>query len=416
MTLPWPPRSMATAPGTAEAELERSASRHEVSAVSTRGARVLFLTPYFRPYLGGIERAIEGLAFEFLASPDVEAVGVLTGKYAFPRVPHPDWLDREVTPQGITILRLSSFPLRSIPLYSVPLVWFPPSQIRRYLREFDPTVIHFVGDGWFWGHIWSWFWARRRARVVFTPSFHSLPWSRQWLRLFNIPLCRMVDSVVALTELEKRRVRRAYMVPSRKLGVIGWGVNVPDEPCRSSSDATVQILCVGRLGEHKGQQWLLNAYHEARSLFQRPTRLVLVGRDEGKEAEVRETVRRWGLEDEVVMTGELGDEELVRCYLDSDIFVLFSKYEAFGLVFFEALASGLPVLTHDVGANRELLISGSVVVPSFDTRAAVAGLVRLVNDERWRRDLGAEGREYARSGFSWRSVAQRYLELYQSLG
>ena len=91
--------------------------------MSSRGMRVLFLTPYFRPYLGGIERAIEGLAFEYLDSPRVEAVGVLTGKYSFPRVPHPDWQDREITPEGITILRLSSFPLKSIPLYSVPLVW-----------------------------------------------------------------------------------------------------------------------------------------------------------------------------------------------------------------------------------------------------------------------------------------------------
>ena len=383
--------------------------------MSTGRARVLFLTPYFRPYLGGIERAIESLAFEYLASPEVEAVGVLTGKYAFPRIPHPDWADREVTPQGIKILRLSSFPLRSIPLYSVPLVWFPPSEIRRYLREFDPTVIHFVGDGWFWGHIWSWVWACRRARLVFTPSFHSLPWTRQWLRLFNIPLCRMVDSVVALTELEKRRVQAGYMVPYKKLRVIGWGVKVPAKSRQRNREATVQILCVGRLGDHKGQQWLLSVYRQARALFECPVRLVLVGRDEGKEAEIREMVRSWGLEDEVVLTGELGDEELERCYLDSDIFVLFSKYEAFGLVFFEALASGLPVLTHDVGANRELLIKGSVVVPPFDMRSAVAGLVRLVNDERWRRDLGAEGREYAQSGFSWSSVAKRYLELYQGV-
>ena len=49
-----------------------------------RPLRVLFLTPYFRPYLGGIERAIERLSFQLLDSPDVEAVGVLTTKYAFP--------------------------------------------------------------------------------------------------------------------------------------------------------------------------------------------------------------------------------------------------------------------------------------------------------------------------------------------
>ena len=382
--------------------------------------RVLFLTPYFRPYLGGIERAIEGLAFEYLDSPQVEAVGVLTGKYSFPRVPHPDWQDREITPEGITILRLSSFPLKSIPLYSVPLVWFPPNQIRRYLHEFDPTVIHFVGDGWFWGHIWSWVWAHRRARLVFTPSFHTLPWGRQWLRLFNIPLCQVVDNVVALTEMERSRVQKAYHVPDEKLSVIGWGVKAPDlsntEMPRHPTEAecTVQVLSVGRLGDHKGQMWLLNIYRQARPHFQRPARLVLVGRDEGGEAEVRRTVQDWGLEDEVIITGELNDEDLERWYIESDVFALFSRYEAFGLVYFEAMACGLPVLTHDVGANRELLTRGSVVVPAFHNEAAADALVNLVNDEERRTDLGNDGREYAISEFTWPVVAQRYLELYDS--
>ena len=382
--------------------------------MSSRGIRVLFLTPYFRPYLGGIERAIEGLASEYLASPEVEAVGVLTGKYAFPRIPHPEWPDRESTPEGISILRLSSFPLKSLPLYSVPLVWFPPGEIRRYCQEFEPTVVHFVGDGWFWGHIWSWVWARDRARMVFTPSFHSLPWDRQWLRLFNIPLCRMVDKVVALTEMERIRVRRAYRVPQEKLSVIGWGVKGPTTAKGEVAQQAVQVLCVGRLGGHKGQLWLLEVYRQARPHFQRPARLVLVGRDEGGRDEIEDAVASFGLEQEVSITGEVTDEELERWYLESDIFALFSKYEAFGLVFFEALACGLPVLTHEVGANRELLTKGSVVVPPFHSRAAVAGLVRLVNDDGWRKELGNEGSAYAMGQFSWPVVAGRYIELYRS--
>ena len=391
--------------------------------MSSNGIRVLFLTPYFRPYLGGIERAIEGLAFEYLSSPQVEAVGVLTCKYAFPRIPHPDWPDRETTPEGITILRLSSFPLKSIPLYSVPLVWFPPTQMRRYMSEFNPTVVHFVGDGWFWGHIWTWLWARHRAKLVFTPSFHSLSWSRQWLRLFNIPLCRVADHVVALTELERDRLRKAYYVPATKLAVIGWGVKAPGtarsegpNPVDPQSEAhrPVQILCVGRLGDHKGQMWLLEAYRRARARFQYPARLVLIGRDEGRQADIEAAVRAYGLEKEVVITGEVSDEELERWYVESDAFALFSRYEAFGLVFFEAMASGLAVLTHDVGANRELLTRGAVVVPPFHSAAAEAALVRLVNDGDWRKSMGSEGRSYALSRFTWPVVAERYLELYRS--
>ena len=394
--------------------------------------RVLFLTPYFRPYLGGIERAIEQLSFQVMQSEQVEAVAVLTTKYAFPRVPHPEWADRDVTPEGISIFRLRGYPKRSIPLYSVPLVWFPPGQVRRYLEEFQPNIVHFVGDGWFWGHFWSWFWFRRRAGFIFTPSYHTLPLSRWWLRPINWFICRVMDQVVALTHQEAEQVARDYWVRPVRQTVIGWGASPLNNPnSNSHQDAGVEtaprvsqetvsqekpvnILCVGRLGEHKGQGWLLEVYRQARTRFQRPARLILVGRDEGGESALREEVRRSGLEEEVLFTGELEDSELVDWYARADLFALFSRYEAFGLVYFEAMIAGVPVLTHDVGANRELLTRGAVVVPTFDQPAAVEELVRLVNDADYRRGLGQDGKGYALEEFTWSAVADKYLAVYQN--
>ena len=393
--------------------------------------RVLFLTPYFRPYLGGIERAIEQLTFQMQKSRDVEAVGVLTTKYAFPRIPQTHWADRETTAEGIAILRLTGYPARSIPLYSVPLVWFSPLRIRQYLREFNPNVIHFVGDGWFWGHFWAWFWFRKKARFVFTPSFHALALVRWWLRPINGFLCKVVHRVVALTQLEAGMVRQAYWVPHRKQEIIGWGAT-PPEPAGDSEDApesplvrggnlgngahdendSITVLCVGRLGRHKGQTWLLHVYLRARPEFQHPVRLVLVGRDEGEEVTLINEIQAHGLENEVVLTGELSDAGLTSLYSSSDIFALFSQYEAFGLVYFEAMAHGMPVLTHDVGANRELLVRGAEVVAKFDRDAAVQRLIRLVNDAGHRSQLGEEAKKYALAEFTWKAVAEKYLQTY----
>ena len=113
------------------------------------------------------------------------------------------------------------------------------------------------------------------------------------------------------------------------------------------------------------------------------------------------------------MTGEVSDEELARWYARADLFVLFSHYEAFGLVYFEAMAYGSPVLTHDVGSNRELLHTGAVVTPRFDPRAAAASLTELVNDDEARQRLGADARDYALAEFTWPAVADKYLELYR---
>ena len=391
--------------------------------MDSRPLRVMFLTPYFRPYLGGIERAIEQLSFQMQRSDAIEAVGVLTTKYSFPRHPEPTWDDYETTPEGISIYRLSGFPRRSLPVYSVPLVWFSPWRLKRYLDEFKPDVIHFVGDGWFWGHLWAWFWYRGKARFVFTPSFHKLPISRWWLKPINAFLSHITDRVVALTELEAEGVHKAYRTGRDKLGVIGWGAShdawtggekcspVPDDDSRSSGPLT--ILCVGRLGSHKGQRWLLNTYLMARAQFERPVRLVLVGRDEGASAGIEKFIAQNGLQGEVIVTGEVSDGELAKWYTEADLFTLFSQYEAFGLVFLEAMAHGAPVLTHDVGANREVLSQGAVVVPRFNDAAAAHEMVRLVNDDKARRELGREAQHYALSEFAWPVVAQKYLEVYQ---
>ena len=388
-----------------------------------RPLRVLFLTPYFRPYLGGIERAIEQLSFQMQRSDSVEAVGVLTTKYSFPRRPEPTWADRETTPEGISIFRLSGFPRRSLPIYSVPLVWFSPLRLKSYLDEFKPDVIHFVGDGWFWGHLWAWFWCRGRARIVFTPSYHTLPPSRWWLKPINAFLCRVAHRVVALSGGEAESLRRAYLAPKDRLEVIGWGASVnedvraPEQGEQPVGDELegrpLTVLCVGRLGKHKGQRWLLETYLQARAGFKRPVRLVLVGRDEGGAAEIEGFIAQHQLQGEVVVTGEVSDAELAGWYAEASLFTLFSNYEAFGLVFLEAMVHGTPVLTHDVGANREVLRQGAVVVPKFDKKAAASELVRLVNDDAARRELGCQAQRYARAEFTWPVVAEKYLKVYQ---
>ena len=384
--------------------------------------RILFLTPYFRPYLGGIERAVEQLSLQLLNSPQVAAIGVLTAKYAFPRIPHPEWPDHERTPQGIDLFRLTGFPQRPPPCYSAPLVWFSPRQIRHYIHQFNPNIIHFVGDGWFWGHWQTWRVMRRRARFIFTPSYHPLPPAHCWLRPLNRRLCRAVDQVVALTHHESLQLQRDYRVDPAKLSVIGWGASpltVPDNPAHrqltdNTPDAPVHILCVGRLGRHKGQDWLLETYRQARPRFHHPARLTFTGAAEDTAADrIKSAVPSAGLQNEVHFTGELGDAALVEQYAQADLFALFSRYEAFGLVYFEAMLHGLPVLTHQVGANPELLTHGAVVVPRYDRPAAVTALIRLVNEPDYRRQLGAAGRAYAAREFPWPAVAQKYLSVYQ---
>ncbi len=395
--------------------------------------RALLVTPYYRPaHLGGIERAIERLATALGRQDGMERPAVLCTRYAFP----PRYVDglaaRELTPERPEIFRLSSWPRRPLPLfpyYSCPVTLFSSRAVERVLRDDRPDVVHLVGDGWVWAHLTIL--ARRapRTAVVFTPSFHDLAGSRRWLRWPNTLVARQAERTVVLSGHEWRGVATAYRPRRDHLARIPWGAEVPDAlPARRAPDkasdgasgeepdGALTLLCVGRLGEHKGQAWLLDVYLRARPHFKRRARLVLVGADEGDVGGRDALARRiatHGLEDEVVLTGEVDDAELGRLYGAADLFVLFSRYEAFGLVYVEAMAYGVPVLTHDVGAVSEALTGGAVIVPPYDEPAATRALVRLVDDAEALSRLGVEARALVENAYSWDAVAARYRQVYE---
>lgn len=376
--------------------------------------RVLFLTPYYKPYLGGIERAIEELGAALMKQG--HRVGVLTTAFAFPRRHMPGLPVRETIDGGVEIYRLPAWPRRAPPVFSVPLVWFPPAAIGRVVRDFQPDVIHWVGDGWFWGHFWAWLYGRDHAGLVFTPSFHALRPAYRWLQPINILLSRAADRVTTLSEVESRALARTYLVPADRVTQIGWGVASPtDAPTRPRREPgePLTILCVGRLGNHKGQAWLLDRVLGVRDRVPRPVRLVFIGRDEDGGGALRDRVRRERLEDLVLLTGEVDDATLHRWYSRSDLFALFSRYEARGLAYLEAMAHGLPVLTHDVGATRETAREGAIVVPAYDDQAAEDALLDLLSDDAKRAQLGAAARAWA-ARFSWEDVAARFLAVYRS--
>lgn len=380
--------------------------------------RVLFVTPYYPPaHLGGIERAIMRLASALhTVAPETET-SVITTSFAFPPRFLPG-LPASSNEDGSAVYRLRAVPPASLPLfpyYSCPVTVFHPANVRSILSHTQPDIIHMVGDGWAAVHLLLLALRARHTAVVFTPSFHSMTRDRQWLRLPNRLICAAAERTTMLTRLEAAGVAAAYHVPPDRMRLAPWGmeVNTATSPAPGGTDGILRILCVGRVGAHKGQRWLVQTYAQAHRHFQRRTRLVLVGKDEGEAHQAVADAATLGVADDVELVGEVSDADLVQQYARASIFALFSHFEAFGLVYFEAMAHGVPVVTHRVGANAELLTRGAIVVAPFDREAATTALVRLVNDTDARHRLGQEARQLVQQQFTWERCALTFLQVYR---
>lgn len=388
--------------------------------------KILFITPFYKPYLGGIERVIEKLTAQYRANG--HEVAVLTTKWEFPNSPgqkrtyHADWADKEVLSTGETVYRISSFPKTAPPFYQVPLVWYSPLAMRNIIRDFAPDAIQIMGDRWFFGNFFAMLFSHR-ATVSFAVIFHELthgkdnrllPWIvKQALRPINMLLCSMADWVHVVTDLEARLVEKAYWVPRSKIRIIPWGVEfgeIKSENPKVQSEA-VHILAVGRISEHKGQEWLAEVVREVSTITKKKVVLTLVGKDDGMGTSLKEKfpdTDNFNME----LPGAVSDAELSEFYQTADIFALFPEYESFGLVYIEAMSYNLPVVTHDVGAVREVLGDNALITDKYNKAQAKVLLSKIIEDEEFRAELGQRANAFVRETYSWETAAKSFLEEY----
>jgi glycosyltransferase involved in cell wall biosynthesis len=376
--------------------------------------RILYVNPYYKPYLGGIERIIERVGGELLTHDRVEAVGVLTTRVHFPDHWMADVPSREQI-DGIDVFRCRFFPSRIPRVFHAALAGYVSPQVASVISGFKPDVIHFTYSEW-WGANLAIYFSSLGLPHVLSTFFHNSPhiWSTVPLYTVNRWLVPRMHAVHVLTEMERQQIHEAYGVPLQRAIVIPPGVDIdPRIPARSLRDTTT-LLAVGRLNRDKGQLDLVRMVAKLRHIpGMPPLRIWLVGEDAGAEREIKEYCRHHDLNEIVQLFGYVPDEELLRLYQQADIFALPTRVESFGLVFLEAMSHGIPVVTYGVGPVPTILTRGAVLAQPGDEADFSRSLADLILHPYRQRELGSEGYELVRALYSWRNMAHRLLAVYE---
>jgi glycosyltransferase involved in cell wall biosynthesis len=208
---------------------------------------------------------------------------------------------------------------------------------------------------------------------------------------------------------EEEREQAAAALPGIPASIIANGVDIPEQVIRPRQGETLRLLYIGRLHSKKALENLLSA------LKMVPDAILTIGGEGEREytAHLHRLTSELGLQDRVTFTGEVLGSAKRQLFDISDAFVMPSHSENFGISIAESLAHGVPVIaSHGTPWSRiEEIGCGLWTGNSPESLAAAIRQVR----EMPLFEMGARGRIWIQSEYTWQPRAHEMIALYQEL-
>ncbi len=178
------------------------------------------------------------------------------------------------------------------------------------------------------------------------------------------------------------------------------------------------VLYVGNFKPHKNLIRLLKAFRwvreEGLGKCGDSWNLALAGHDPKHRPAVEQMVRQLGLEDSVIWTGLVEDDDLPALYSTADVFVFPSLYEGFGLPALEAMACGTAVIASRTTSLPEVVGEAGLLVDPEDSAELGKSLLKLLTDKELRSQLEERGLKRVQQ-FSLAATSGRLLELIEQV-
>jgi glycosyltransferase involved in cell wall biosynthesis len=225
-----------------------------------------------------------------------------------------------------------------------------------------------------------------------------------------------IDHVVTDSYSSRRDILARLGLREDRVTVVYPGVDLKRFRPRVSSrtpDVRPYILCVAGPDPTKNVETLLDAFAALPRPFRDGYDLVLAG-DFRRRADLRNQIRRLGVENQTIFPGVVSDDRLVELYQNAAVFAFPSRYEGFGLPVLEAMACGCPVVSSNSSSLPEVTGDAALIVDPADTQALTDSIMRVLGNDDLRRELQGRGLKQAQK-FSWDNTARGALAVYTSV-
>jgi glycosyltransferase involved in cell wall biosynthesis len=223
-------------------------------------------------------------------------------------------------------------------------------------------------------------------------------------KLFNIPPGRIE---VVYNAIDERLLHGHTNLQERQLIAERYQVNYPF------------LLYAGRISAHKNVPRMIEAFSALKTELQKDglfpdLKLIIIGDDVSGNPDLRRTVIRSGVQNDVRFLGFVPIEVLRIFYDAAKIFVFPSLYEGFGLPPLEAMAHGTPVVTSNVSSLPEVVGNAAVMVHPENVFEIMRALHRVLLDQPLREKMKERSYRQAEK-FSWEKSVRRIVNVYRKV-
>ncbi|MFN3301460.1 MAG: glycosyltransferase [Patescibacteria group bacterium] len=375
--------------------------------------RIGFFTDTYLPITFGTEISIE--TFRIFLEKFGHQVFVFAPKY------------------NLNLEEKNVFRFPSIRLFRSPenrLMFFGPKDIKKIIAlKLDLVHAHTpFSAGWLAKII-----AKKSKIPLFYTSHILYPeYARYWILKENKILPSLMKiylkvygnscSALIAPSLKMKRLLEEYGV-KKKIFVLPTGLDFERFKKVQEKDAEIRkkfgipfeakiLLYVGRLTQEKNVSFLLDAFYEIQKK-RKNVYFVLVG--EGYlMKELKEKVKKWGIESKVIFTGRISWEEVIKIYRQANIFLFASLTDTQGLIIIEASFFGLPIIALKDDCYAGMLIDGKngYTVYPYQVSLFAEKVLNVLNNENLYRFFSENAKEIAKN-FSAENQAKKLIEIYQ---
>jgi glycosyltransferase involved in cell wall biosynthesis len=225
--------------------------------------------------------------------------------------------------------------------------------------------------------------------------------------------------IITISNFSKQDIIDTYKIPAEKITVAYPGYEIKSQKGVEKNLEIVKkkydlpkkyILYLGTLKPNKNIDKLIRSYKLLITNYElKDTCLVIAGKKGWLYEDLFNLVREKDLEDRVIFTGFVEDEEVQPIMAGAEVFVMPSYWEGFGIPVLEAMAAGTPVVCSDQASLPEVAGEAGLYVNPDEPEDIAEKINRVLTDDKLRKDLIQSGREQVKK-FSWDKCSQKILK------